>query len=209
MERIIEQLQNRLVEMDQRVNRLELKLASGASGGAEAPRSFAAAAPRAYAPTPAPSQPTAIKDLHDTVDPDALADASQRVFEQFAQRNIDERCTKYWEEHPESHLDLVNDVEDEDLPPGRDASRDESPYWMTRLHHYLSALKSGDMNQIQAAVSKGAVRTKPLVDHEGVCVGKCSVNGKGGVPPNVYKPQEFGGKGGKSKGKGNKKGPYY
>jgi len=35
------------------------------------------------------------------------------------------------------HAEMLQFLEDEDLPPGRDSSRDESPYWMTRLKKFL------------------------------------------------------------------------
>lgn len=217
MEHIIEQMQNRLVEMDQRVNRLELKLAAsgdtasnGAGGGLYSSDRYGGASGRGFSSRVGGASLAAeIRDLKDTVDPDALGDATQRILAKFSDRGLDERCTQYWETHPEAHLDLVQDVEDENLPPGRDFKRDESPYWMTRLHSYLAAMRTGDMNQIQDAVSKGSTRTKPLLDHNGVCVGKCSVNGKGGIPPTGIRPGEGKGKGkGKKSGKARSKGPY-
>lgn len=53
------------------------------------------------------------------------------------ERGVDDRCIDFWRSHPECHADLIDVLENEELPPGREAGRDESPYWMSKMKWYL------------------------------------------------------------------------
>jgi len=44
------------------------------------------------------------------------------------ERKCDDRCVQFWRDHPEAHADMLPDLSNENLPPGRSADRDESPY---------------------------------------------------------------------------------
>lgn len=58
---------------------------------------------------------------------------SERVFRKLEERMVDDRCMDYYKTQTEFHSRVLEDLENEDLPPGRDPSRDESPFWMHRV----------------------------------------------------------------------------
>jgi len=82
-------------------------------------------------------------------------EATKKVLALLDERGVDARCVDYWRSHPDFHGELLHSLEDEDLPPNREAGRDESPYWMSRLKRHIETRTTAGWRGYDAPPSKG------------------------------------------------------
>jgi len=85
-------------------------------------------------------QPTPCEKTKEIDEDPLITQECMRILQD--ERGVDSRCLDYWKQHPEYHPDIIHELEDPAMPPGRDANRDESPFWMTRLKKWMEKCRA-------------------------------------------------------------------
>lgn len=150
LQEMIGRLEDKVADQEKRLNTLEKQvflsgesISSGGGGGYAASKDAAAANAE-------------LRKLEQE-------DATSRIVAKLEERGVDARCMDYWKTHPQCHIDLLDDMENEELPPGRDPSRDESPYWMTKLKKHMENVafaRGGYQSSFYSSLSKGKGKGK-------------------------------------------------
>lgn len=136
----------RLEDQEDRILKLEraLNLSQNRGNGAPQPQNRAGQTPKSETQNPFAKDNMLNSNNSDIMGSGEVdEELSKYAIAKLVGRGADQRCMSFWKEFPQHHGDLLPDLLDENLPPGRSNNRDESPFWMTRMKKHVEKVQMG------------------------------------------------------------------